>query len=120
MSGQLLYEWWHLKSKLRVRAPQLLQEFRGVTLPEPHPLFQIVPGEVNAGRSDEASPDRAVHSASRSMKVTCASLTTSSFTLQTPLALQIFPRALVNSTSMISTSPGRTGLRHFTSFAAMK
>ena len=56
----------------------------------------------------------------RKMKVTSASLTTSSRTLQTPLALPILPRDLVSSTSMISTSPGTTGLRHFTSSAAMK
>lgn len=44
-SGQLLYEWRHLKRKLRARAPQIGRQFRSVTLPEPHPLFQIVPGE---------------------------------------------------------------------------
>ena len=44
--GQLLYEWSHLKAKLRVRAPQLFRQFRGVKTPEPHPLFRIVPGDV--------------------------------------------------------------------------
>ena len=46
-SGQLRYEWRHLKKKLRVRAPERNRQLRGITLPEPHPLFQIVPGEVN-------------------------------------------------------------------------
>src|SRR5439155_18933632 len=46
-------------------------------------------------------------SASTSMKVTSASLTGSELTRQTPLALPILPRALVNSTSMINVSPGR-------------
>ncbi len=44
--GQLLYEWDHLKTKLRVRAPQMARQLRRVTIPEPHPLFRIVPGDV--------------------------------------------------------------------------
>jgi hypothetical protein len=44
--GQLLYEWSHLKVKLQARAPEIAARFRRVTLPEPHPLFHIVPGEV--------------------------------------------------------------------------
>jgi hypothetical protein len=45
-SGQLLYEWEHLKAKLRARAPQMERQLRSVTIPEPHPLFRIVEGEV--------------------------------------------------------------------------
>ena len=45
-SGQLAYEWNHLKTKLRKRAPRLARDFRGVDSPEPHPLFRIVPGDV--------------------------------------------------------------------------
>ena len=45
-NGQLLYEWKHLKSKLRTRAPKLYRKFRSVITPEPHPLFRIVPGDV--------------------------------------------------------------------------
>jgi hypothetical protein len=45
-SGQLLYEWGHLKAKLRVRAPQMGRRLRKIKMPEPHPLFRIVPGEV--------------------------------------------------------------------------
>ena len=45
-SGQLLYEWEHLKAKLRVRAPQMERQLRSVTTPEPHPLFRVVPGDV--------------------------------------------------------------------------
>lgn len=44
--GQLLYEWEHLRRKLRTRDPRRLRELAGVELPEPHPLFQIVPGKV--------------------------------------------------------------------------
>lgn len=44
--GQLLYEWGHLKAKLRVRAPHLARQLRKITKPESHPLFRIVPGGV--------------------------------------------------------------------------
>lgn len=44
--GQLIYEWSHLKRKLRKRAPKLYKEFREIDLPEPHPLFQIVAGKT--------------------------------------------------------------------------
>jgi hypothetical protein len=42
--GQLLLEWRHLKGKLRVRAPAIARELRGIGQPEAHPLFHIVPG----------------------------------------------------------------------------
>lgn len=45
-SGQLLYEWAHLMTKLRTRAPLMERKFQNVTMPEPHPLFCVVPGEV--------------------------------------------------------------------------
>jgi hypothetical protein len=44
--GQLLYEWKHLRAKLRLRAPETYRRIRGVELPEAHPLFRIIPGEV--------------------------------------------------------------------------
>jgi Pyrimidine dimer DNA glycosylase len=44
--GQLLYEWAHLKRKLRVRAPAVYRQFRTLAAPEPHPLFRIIPGKV--------------------------------------------------------------------------
>ena len=47
-SGQLLYEWRHLRAKLRARAPQLGRQLRSIRIPDSHPLFQIVPGEVCA------------------------------------------------------------------------
>lgn len=45
-NGQLLYEWSHLKAKLRVRAPELARKLRSIKQPEPHPLFRIVAGKV--------------------------------------------------------------------------
>ena len=44
--GQLLYEWRHLLSKLRARAPSLARQHGKVARPKPHPLFRIVPGAV--------------------------------------------------------------------------
>jgi hypothetical protein len=45
-SGQLLYEWAHLRAKLRIRAPEVYRPFLKVTTPEAHPLFRIVPGDI--------------------------------------------------------------------------
>jgi hypothetical protein len=44
--GQLLYEWNHLKRKLKHRAPRVLAAHKDVALPEPHPLFAIISGNV--------------------------------------------------------------------------
>jgi hypothetical protein len=44
--GQLLYEWKHLRKKLRARSPRKYREIRNIKAPEPHPLFQIVPGKI--------------------------------------------------------------------------
>jgi hypothetical protein len=44
--GQLLYEWRHLREKLRVRAPHLYRRIAKLSRPEAHPLFRIVPGDV--------------------------------------------------------------------------
>ena len=53
--GQLLYEWGLLKSKLQARAPETLQQLRNITLPEPHPLFRIVPGKVRDWEKEDES-----------------------------------------------------------------
>ncbi|MEY2520718.1 MAG: hypothetical protein QOF24_2477 [Verrucomicrobiota bacterium] len=44
--GQLLFEWRHLKRKLRARTPRLYRECRGLACPRAHPLFRIVDGPV--------------------------------------------------------------------------
>lgn len=43
--GQLLYEWEHLKNKLRSRSPEFYQAIDNVKELSAHPLFIIVPGE---------------------------------------------------------------------------
>lgn len=45
-TGQLLYEWKHLRQKLRQRAPQIHRKLRGIARPDAHPLFRIVPGKI--------------------------------------------------------------------------
>jgi hypothetical protein len=44
--GQLLYEWRHLRSKLRARSPEHYLSIRRIKEPEPHPLFTIITGNV--------------------------------------------------------------------------
>jgi|SRR5215204_1010725 len=44
--GQLLYEWGHLKNKLRVRDATRHGELEGTAEPEAHPLFEMVEGEI--------------------------------------------------------------------------
>ena len=44
--GQLAYEWAHLLAKLRVRAPDWLQQLADVRRPDPHPSFRVIPGGV--------------------------------------------------------------------------
>lgn len=44
--GQVLYEWEHLRAKLRARSPEWHARFTAVELPDPHPLFVIVEGAV--------------------------------------------------------------------------
>lgn len=46
--GQSRYEWWQLLSRLAVRAPAISELQRHVELPEPDPLFRIVPGPIAA------------------------------------------------------------------------
>jgi len=44
--GQMRHEWAHLMAKLAVRDPVRADALRSVRAPEAHPLFAIVPGEV--------------------------------------------------------------------------
>jgi hypothetical protein len=44
--GQLDYEWTHLRAKLKLRDPVALQRIVSVNEPEPHPLFEVVAGDI--------------------------------------------------------------------------
>lgn len=45
-TGQLRYEWAHLRRKLRQRAPEQLRRLAGLRQPEPHPLFRLESGPI--------------------------------------------------------------------------
>jgi hypothetical protein len=44
--GQLLYEWAHLLRKLEFRDAARWNNLKDISMPEPHPLLRIVPGEI--------------------------------------------------------------------------
>ncbi len=44
--GQLLFEWSHLKRKLRRRSPKIYRACCRIEIPRPHPLFRIVAGPI--------------------------------------------------------------------------
>lgn len=46
-SGQLAYEWGHLQTKLEQRSPEVALRWREAD-PAPHPLFRVVPGDVES------------------------------------------------------------------------
>jgi hypothetical protein len=45
-TGQLSYEWMHLRTKLELRSPSVAAEWEGIRLPEPHPLFTVIEGPI--------------------------------------------------------------------------
>lgn len=53
-SGQLDYEWQHLLRKLKARNPAYHRRWREMVSPQPHPLFRIDTGWVEAW---ERQPD---------------------------------------------------------------
>jgi hypothetical protein len=55
--GQLEYELMHLKEKLKERNREQYKKIASVEVPEPHPLFRAVRGEVEAW--EKVVPDEA-------------------------------------------------------------
>lgn len=47
-TGQIQYEWEHLQRKLSLRDPEWSLKWISITRPRPHPLFRIVPGEIES------------------------------------------------------------------------
>jgi len=47
-AGQLAWEWRHLLRKLRKRSPRLYRQWRRERSPDPHPLFRIIPGDIES------------------------------------------------------------------------
>ena len=56
--GQLRYERQHLLKKLLIRDPDTCKALRGGVEPEPHPLFTVIPGEIEAWERSEAGKER--------------------------------------------------------------
>jgi hypothetical protein len=44
--GQMAYEWAHLLRKLEQRSPEVFKRWQTLNAPQPHPLFEVVEGEV--------------------------------------------------------------------------
>jgi hypothetical protein len=45
-SGQMEYEKKHLLRKLKQRSQKTFKELKGIKVIEPHPIFKIIPGEI--------------------------------------------------------------------------
>ncbi len=54
--GQLLYEWDHLKGKLRSRDASRYRAIKGIEEPQPHPVFYIIEGDIEDWEVVEAPP----------------------------------------------------------------
>lgn len=54
-AGQMRYEWEHLKRKLEQRDPEHLKRLPPGS-PQPHPLFEVVPGEIEHWERASESP----------------------------------------------------------------
>jgi hypothetical protein len=53
--GQLLYEWNHLKGKLRARDASRFKAIECIEEPQPHPIFYIIEGGIEDWEIVEAS-----------------------------------------------------------------
>jgi hypothetical protein len=54
-SGQLSYEWRHLLAKMETRSPDRWAEWNH-SVPEPHPLFRVIPGPVEHWEKGQGTP----------------------------------------------------------------
>ena len=58
--GQLEFEWHHLMTKLRRRDPERRALLETVKMPQPHPLFRVVRGDVAQWEKAAMPPRKAV------------------------------------------------------------
>lgn len=47
-TGQLSYEWAHLRTKLARRSPEVAERWAGLATPQPHPLFRVIDGPIGS------------------------------------------------------------------------
>jgi len=55
--GQLALEWRHLLAKLRDRDPARHDRFCSIDVPDPHPLFIVIPGPIAPWERARAQSD---------------------------------------------------------------
>ncbi|GAA1661959.1 pyrimidine dimer DNA glycosylase /DNA-(apurinic or apyrimidinic site) lyase [Citricoccus zhacaiensis] len=46
--GQVAYEWKHLLAKIGQRTPERLEGLVGISVPQVHPSFEVVPGDIES------------------------------------------------------------------------
>lgn len=56
-AGQLAFEWDHLQAKLAQRSPEVAARWYDAR-PAPHPLFHVVPGDVESWERPAPGPQR--------------------------------------------------------------
>ncbi len=61
--GQLMHEWSHLMAKLATRAPKLRHRLACVKRPQPHPLFRVIPGDIEMWEKRPAVAAQQQHAA---------------------------------------------------------
>ena len=54
--GQVLFEWGHLKTKLQQRDPARYKQTLGVGVPEVHPLFEVIEGDIADWEKGDSAP----------------------------------------------------------------
>lgn len=67
-SGQMQCEWQHLLAKLALRDPPRHAQQKSIRAPSPHPLFDVVPGDVEPWEkaSRDAAPSAPLRTAKKS------------------------------------------------------
>lgn len=55
-TGQIMYEWRHLLQKLAARSPTVHEKWQDIEIPETHPLFSPVPGDVAPWEKHQEAP----------------------------------------------------------------
>jgi hypothetical protein len=53
--GQLCFEWNHLMEKIHRRDPERYQQFADIELPDPHPAFEVIAGDIEVWEKIQSS-----------------------------------------------------------------
>jgi hypothetical protein len=66
--GQLEFEWHHLLKKLELRDPSRRENFVSLNLPDPHPIFRLIRGEVAEWEKGILLPKKILQQARRNRR----------------------------------------------------